>query len=176
MPDTRYTKSQRRLIYLADVSNLQRRKPTVRRRTSCDVARSQKRTKVWRCPLGLPVPLPNLQQISNPWSRFTFRKTELRSNFLASTVRSVAAGESRTQTTRTLDVTSPPDIRYPVTTRYERCRSWLRQCATRRDVLNSILSKVLGNFQMTYSLCLHSVSLWSTQPQTAMSTKEFPWG
>ena len=35
---------------------------------------------------------------------------------------------------------------------------------------------VLGNFQVTFSFCLHSVALGSNQPVMEMSTKEFPWG
>ena len=38
----------------------------------------------------------------------------------------------------------------------------------------SIPNRFLGNFQVTYSFCPHSVALWSTLH--VMSTKEFPWG
>jgi hypothetical protein len=41
----------------------------------------------------------------------------------------------------------------------------------------SVLGRVLGNFQVTDSLCtVYSVTLGSTQPPTERSAKEFPWG
>jgi len=39
----------------------------------------------------------------------------------------------------------------------ERCRSWLRHCATRGKVPGSIPGRVIENFQVTYSFCPHSV-------------------
>jgi hypothetical protein len=42
------------------------------------------------------------------------------------------------------------------------------QYATRREVPVSIAGNVLGNFQVTYSFCPHSVVLWSAQPLTEM--------
>jgi hypothetical protein len=38
----------------------------------------------------------------------------------------------------------------------------------------SITSRVLENFQLSYSFCPHSVALGSTQPLTDISTKGFP--
>jgi len=39
---------------------------------------------------------------------------------------------------------------------------------------DSITSMVLENFQESYSFCLHSVALGSTQPQIDISTKGIP--
>ena len=101
------------LMYLADVTNLQRRQPAVRTRTSCDVARSQKRTKVERCPLALSVPQSNLQKLPHSWGQLSLTKIADRRNFLASTVCSLFAGETRTMTTLTMDVERSPDTLVP---------------------------------------------------------------
>ena len=45
-----------------------------------------------------------------------------------------------------------------------------------RRVPGSIPCRALGNFQVTYSFCPHSLAPGSTQPLTEMSIKEFPWG
>jgi hypothetical protein len=39
----------------------------------------------------------------------------------------------------------------------------------KREVPFSILGKILGNYQVTYSFCPHSVALGSTQPLTEVS-------
>ena len=52
----------------------------------------------------------------------------------------------------------------------------LRHYATRREVLDSISSRVLGNFEVPLSFCPHSVALGSTHTLTEMSAKGFPWG
>jgi len=49
----------------------------------------------------------------------------------------------------------------------------LSHCATRREVPASVPGRVLGNFQVTYSFCAHSVALGSTRRLAEMSTKEF---
>ena len=48
--------------------------------------------------------------------------------------------------------------------------------ATRREIPDSIPSRVLGNFHATFSFCPHSVVLESTQRLTEVSIKEFRWG
>jgi hypothetical protein len=50
----------------------------------------------------------------------------------------------------------------------------LRNCAaTRREVPASIPGRILGKFQVIYSICPHSVALGSTRLLGEMSTKEF---
>jgi hypothetical protein len=43
-------------------------------------------------------------------------------------------------------------------------------------VPGSIPDRTLGNFQVTYSVCAHSLLLGSTQPVTEMRTKKYPGG
>jgi hypothetical protein len=49
------------------------------------------------------------------------------------------------------------------------CRSWLRQCATRREVSGLISGGALGNFKVPWTFYPHSVTLGSTRPQTEIS-------
>jgi hypothetical protein len=44
-------------------------------------------------------------------------------------------------------------------------RSLLRQCAARREVPVSTAGRVIGNFQVAYSFCPHSVALGFTEPK-----------
>jgi hypothetical protein len=40
----------------------------------------------------------------------------------------------------------------------------VEECATRNEVPGSITGRILGNFQVIYSFCPHSVALGSNQP------------
>ena len=53
---------------------------------------------------------------------------------------------------------------------------FVKICATKQEVSVLIRGRVLGNFQVTSSICPHLVAMWSTQPLTEMSAKELPWG
>ena len=46
---------------------------------------------------------------------------------------------------------------------YDRWRSWLRHCATRRKVPASTSGMAVGNFQVIYSFCPHSAHLTSNR-------------
>jgi len=53
---------------------------------------------------------------------------------------------------------------------------WLRNCTTRWEFSDSIPGRVLGNFKVPDSFCLHSAALVSTQHLTEVNTGEFLWG
>jgi hypothetical protein len=55
-------------------------------------------------------------------------------------------------------------------------RNLFGHCATRQEVPGSIPGRVLEHIQLTYSFCLQSVTLGSTQPLTEINTEVFPWG
>ena len=56
-----------------------------------------------------------------------------------------------------------------------RWRSWLRHCATSRKVAGSITEGVTGIFHWHYPSG-RVMDLGSTQPLTAMNTRNIPWG
>ena len=56
-----------------------------------------------------------------------------------------------------------------------RCRSWLRHCATSRDVAGSIPDSVIGIFRC-HNPTGRTVALGSTQPLSEMSTRNISWG
>jgi hypothetical protein len=56
-----------------------------------------------------------------------------------------------------------------------RWRSWLRHCATNRQVAVSIPDGVSGFFHW-YNPVGRTMDLGSTQPLTEMSTKNISWG
>jgi len=64
-------------------------------------------------------------------------------------------------------------IRYAV--RVERCRSWLRHCATSRKAAGSIPDGVIWIFHWHNPSC-RTMALVSTQPLTEMSTRNIFWG
>ena len=66
---------------------------------------------------------------------------------------------------------------YPVPKQFggTRWRSWLRHCATSREVAGSNPDGVIGIFHW-HNPPGHTVALGSTQPPTEMSTRNISWG
>jgi hypothetical protein len=56
-----------------------------------------------------------------------------------------------------------------------RWRSWLRHCATNRQVADSILDGAIGYFHWHNPFC-RTMALGSTHPLTEMSTRKVSWG
>jgi len=53
---------------------------------------------------------------------------------------------------------------------------WFRNCTTRWEFSDLILSTVLGNFKVPNSFCLHSAALVSTQHLTEVNPRNFVGG
>jgi hypothetical protein len=64
---------------------------------------------------------------------------------------------------------------WPMSRRYPEIRSWLRHCATNRQVAGSIHDGV-GGFFHWHTPVGRTMAPGSTQPLTEMSTRNISWG